>query len=392
MSSVIKLSKQDVAKALIHYQFRAAKDQWEVYERLQSIQFDPIAPIGCNHDLVLHSRLQDYKIGDWETLAYHERKVYDGWDKQASLVPLEGWPLRRLIHQIHRQGFEKKIFEDHQHAVEAILKEITERGPMMPRDFDFQERKAEWKSHWYSPSVTKQTLRALWHSGLVMTVGRKNGQHLYDLTERAVPSHLYNQPLLSKQESLRQLALERHRAVGIIRPNASAEMWSYQIMFYDRKEILSDLVGSGDLIPVEVEGVKANATSEFLGFLDMPALEPRCIFVAPLDQFMWDRKMIAHLFGFDYTWEIYVPESKRKWGYYVLPILFGNSLVARVEFYCRKGVLEMKCWHWEPGEVGAEFFAEFEHSLKRLMTYCSATTVEVAENVDPKIRDIAQAI
>lgn len=392
MSSAIKLSKQDVAKALVHYQFRTAKNQWEVYERLQSIQFDPIAPVGCNHDLVLNARLQDYKIGDWEKLAYQERRVYDGWDKQASLVPLEGWPLRRLIHQIHRKNFEKKIFEDHKHAVEAILEEIAERGPMMPRDFDFQERKAEWKSHWYSPSVTKQTLRALWHSGLIMTVGRKNGQHLYDLTERAIPSHLYNQPLLGKQESLRQLALERHRAVGIIRPNASAEMWSYQVMFYDRKEVLSDLVGSGDIIPVEVEGVKANATSEFLSFLDEPAMEPRCIFVAPLDQFMWDRKMIAHLFGFDYTWEIYVPEAKRKWGYYVLPILFGNSLVARVEFYCRKGVLEMKCWHWEPCEVGTEFFPEFERSLRSLMTYCSATMVEVTDSVDPKIREIAQAI
>jgi uncharacterized protein YcaQ len=392
MSAPVKLSKQDVAKALVHYQFRPAADQWEVYQRLQSIQFDPISPVGCNHDLVLNARLPDYKIGDWEKLAYQERRVYDGWDKQASLVPLDGWPLRRYIHSLHRRNYDKKIFEDHKHAVDAILKEITERGPMMPRDFDFQERRAEWKSHWYSPNVTKQTLRALWHSGLVMTVGRKNGQHLYDLTERAVPPHLYHQPLLNKQESLRQLGIERHKAVGIIRPSASAEMWSYQVMFYDRKEMLADLVERGEIVPVEVDGVKANATPEFLTYLDKPALSPRCIFVAPLDQFMWDRKMIAHLFGFDYVWEIYVPEAKRKWGYYVLPILFGNSLVARVEFYCRQGLLEMRCWHWQTDGSSAEFLVELERSLRDFMSYCSASRIEVAEGIDSRIRDLVKAI
>jgi hypothetical protein len=154
---------------------------------------------------------------------------------------------------------------------------------------------------------------------------------------------------------------------------------------------MAELVQKGEIVPVDVEGVKAHATPHFLSLLDQPPLEPRVAFIAPLDQFMWDRKMIAHIFGFDYVWEIYVPEAKRRWGYYVLPVLFGNALVARAEFWCRKGVLELRRWHFEPGDPGRMFFSEFERSLGEFMTYCSATRIGVEEDIDPKIRDQAQA-
>src|SRR5436190_17801839 len=98
--------------------------------------------------------------------------------------------------------------------------------------------------------------------------------------------------------------------------------------------------------------MQAHATPALFALLDQPSLKPRVVFVAPLDQFMWDRKMIAHLFNFDYTWEIYTPEAKRKWGYYVLPVLFGDALVARAEFWARDGILELREWHFEDGDPG----------------------------------------
>jgi len=113
------------------------------------------------------------------------------------------------------------------------------------------------------------------------------------------------------------------------------------------------------------------------------------VFVAPLDPFIWDRKMIAHLFGFDYVWEIYVPEARRRWGYYVLPVLFGDALVARAEFWCREGVLELRRWHFEPGDLGPVFFRELERSLAEFMQYCSAARIVVQANIDPRIRDLA---
>jgi hypothetical protein len=392
MSGTIKLTRSDVRRTLVRHHFAPCAEEATAFDRLRSVQFDPLAPVGCNHDLVLQARVPGYRVGNWRKIAYEDRQVYDGWDKMASLVPFEGWPLRRHIYTVHRRWFEQKIFEDHKEAVDLILQEIADRGPLMPKECEFQQRRDEWKGSWFGPSVTKQVLRALWHSGLIMTSGRKSGQHVYDLTERVVPSHLLNQPHLEAKDAVRELVLERHRAMGILRPSASSEVWSAQVLSYGKRDAIAELVHRGEILPVEVEGVKAHATPDFLALLDQPSLEPRVVFLAPLDQFMWDRKMIAHLFGFDYIWEVYVPEAKRRWGYYVLPILFGDVLVARAEFWCRAGVLELRRWHFEPEGPTSEFFHALERALREFMHYCSAARIVVQEDIDPRIRDLAQTL
>ncbi|HLO97658.1 MAG TPA: crosslink repair DNA glycosylase YcaQ family protein, partial [Fimbriimonas sp.] len=359
----------------------------DAFERLRSIQFDPIAPVGCNHDLVLQARVPSYKIGDWESLAYQDRHVYDGWDKQASLVPFSGWPLRRFIYDLHRKSFETKIFEGYKDGVAKVLEEITVNGPMMPRDFEFQARKEEWKDSWLGPSVTKQILRALWHAGLVMTSGRKAGQHQYDLTERVVPQSLRDEPLLDVKEAKLQLALDRYKAMGLVRPNSPPEVWSMSILSYDKKHLVEGLAARGETVEVDVEGMRAHATPGFLKLLDQPSIDRRIVFIAPLDPFMWDRKMTEAIFGFEYTWEIYMPEHKRRWGYYVLPILFGDELVARVEFWARKGVLEIRKWHFEPNGASSEFLNALPEALMNVMRYCSANQIIVAEGVNSPIPD-----
>ena len=359
----------------------------EAYERLRSIQFDPIAPVGCNHDLVLQARVPGYKIGDWQRPVYEDRLVYDGWDKQASLVPMAGWPVRRVLHERHKQRRFQHIFADYPDAIDAILKELAERGPLLPREFRFQERKEEWKGSWHGPNLSKQVLRALWHSGQVMTAGRRNGHHVYDLTSRVVPAHLFNQPVLPDMDAMRELVLERHRATGLLRPTASYEVWSY--MYSPERAVhLKELMSRGEIVSVDVEGMKAYATPLFLSLLDQPSLEPRIVFIAPLDQFLWDRKLTAGVFGFDYVWEIYTPEAKRRWGYYVLPVLFGDALVARAEFHCRGGVLELREWHFEDSDLDPAFWSALERAIKEFMGYCSATSMSVREHIYSKVRDL----
>ncbi len=391
MSGEVQLSKSDVRRAMVRHHFAESDAVPTAFERLRSIQFDPIAPVGCNHDLVLQARVPGYRIGDWQKTAYDDRVLYDGWDKQASLIPFEGWPVRRFIYGEHRKNFEKKIFEDHCGAVEAILKEIEDRGPLMPRDCESHGRREDWVGSWHGAGVTKQVLRALWHSGILMTAGRNNGQHQYDLTERVVPQRLRDTPQVSKEEGIREVVLERHRAVGIIRPAAPYEIWAVPAIYYVKRVAIAELVARGEVVPVDVEGMKANATPEFLRHLELPSLEKRVVFVAPLDQFMWDRKLIKHVFGFDYVWEIYVPEAKRRWGYYVLPILYGEELVGRVEFWCRDGVLEVRKWHAE-GDLDIEFWSAFEVALRKFMGYCSATKVVVTEKKEKKLGEIARLV
>lgn len=385
---MIELSKSDARRALVRRHFSICSGQVEAFERVRSIQFDPISPVGCNHDLVLQARVADYQIGDWEKTAYTDRLIYDGWDKQASLIPYDGWAVRRVFHDWADNS--KQFLLEHAEAAATILKEIEEVGPMQPKDFEFQERREGWKGSWYGASLTKNVLRRLWNTGKVMTAGRRKGQHLYDLTERVVPVQFLAEPRLSEEESIREIVMERHRAMGILRQNAPPEIWASKIYLAAvRGQAIRELVDLGEIRAVNVEGMKLHASPAFLEELDRPSLEPRVVFVAPLDPFMWDRKMIAHLFGFDYVWEIYVPEAKRKWGYYVLPILFGDAFVGRAEFWARKGRLEIRRWHWE-SEPAAAFWPALEEALRRFMAYCGATCVEVESGLDPRVASMVE--
>ncbi|RYG21589.1 winged helix-turn-helix domain-containing protein [bacterium] len=379
MAGPIKLTKVDARRALVRHHFDPAPTLSEAFHRLGSVQFDPIAPVGCNHDLVLQARVPDYRIGDWERAAYRDRAIYDGWDKQASLIPFEGWPWRRIFH--HWQGVHAdKLFAEHGDLAEAILREIEVRGPLMPKDSEFR-RRVETTHSWHSPNLAKQVLRALWHTGKVMTSDRKAGQHVYDLTERVVPAHLLQQPVMSEEEAVRTLVYERHRAVGLLRFSAPYEVWSYSVYAGPRAEAIKSLIDEGHLVEVDVEGVRAHATPAFLAHLDKPPLDPRVIFVGPLDQILWDRKMIQHAFGFDYSWEIYTPEAKRRWGYYVLPVLYGDAFAARAEFYARNGVLEVRRWIDE-SKIPKPALRK---ALKDLMRYSSTQEIRLAEGVSGAI-------
>src|SRR5689334_15440560 len=128
---------------MVNHHFRQA-DLHSTLKRLRSVQFDPLSPAGCNHDLVLQSRVPGYKIDDWKSAAYQDRLVYDGWDKMASLVLTESWPVRRVYHGWYDEWFQKFV-KEHKDAVKAVLKELGERGPLLPGQFSFQRRVDDWK-------------------------------------------------------------------------------------------------------------------------------------------------------------------------------------------------------------------------------------------------------
>ncbi len=376
----MQLSKNDAARSLSAYHFDKQDNIVGVMTKLRSVQFDPLSPIGCNHDLVFQARIKNYLIDDWKIATYSNRQIYDGWDKQASLVTADGWPLRRIFHQWHKRWWER-IFEGHPEAVQAILAELKENGPMLPRQFKFQLRRDDWTGSWHGASVTKQTLRALWHSGQIMTANRQGSNHIYDLTERVVASEYINQPLLSEEEAIRGILLDRHQTMGIVRPNAQAEVWSIWSPAAVRNQILKELVNEGMLTEVDIEGTKVHAHPDFLKHLETK-VNPKVTFIAPLDPFIWDRKMIAHIFGFDYIWEVYTHVSKRKWGYYFLPFLFGDKLVGRIEFYARNGILEVRQLHWEPGfSRSVKFRNAFTKSMNALMTYSASTTLSMESHL-----------
>ena len=388
---VISLSKQDARLLLSSHHFQELSLA-NVFKHLGSVQFDPLNPVGRNHDLVLQARVPNYRVDDWQSLAYQDRFIYDSWDKQASLVLMQDWPLRRIYHRWHEAIWRKKILKPHQETIAVVLDELRERGPLTSTEFEHQPHVKTWEGSWYGPKLTKNVLRALWHTGQVVTHSRKKGHHVYDLTERVIPADLLSAKVPSEQESLEWLVKLRHRAVGLLRPNASWEVWSLDIKAAERKRVLADLVNKGELLPVEVEGVLFHALPEVLESLDSIKPIDRMIFIAPLDQLVWDRKAVAHLFDFDYIWEVYKPEKDRRWGYYVLPVLYKDKLAARFDSRFKEGVWNLYKWHWEADVTpDADMLAALEKAVSSFKTYLGAEKVKLPRGMDKATKDAWRA-
>ncbi len=383
------LLKADARRLLASYHFTPT-DIPGALDRLGSVQFDPLKPVGCNHDLVLQARVPGYRVGDWEPAAYQERLIYDAWDKQACLVRMKDWPKRRIYHRWHGRPW-CELFEQHAEAVDAILDELRERGPLRSTAFNYQVHKPEWQGSWYGPKLTKHVLRALWDTGRIVTHHRRKGHHVYDLSERVIPPELYFAEPLSERESSRWLILLRHQAVGLLRPGANQELWSLWVSAAERRVLIGELVQEGGLVPVEVDGKLYHALPEALSRLDSPPLKPQVRFLAPLDQLLWDRQAVRDLFDFDYVWEVYKPETARKWGYYVLPVMYGDRLVGRIDSKLEQGTWEVKGWWWEEGaNVNAGLLEGLEQAVAAFMRYLAAERVKVARSVDRRVRGVLE--
>jgi uncharacterized protein YcaQ len=194
-------------------------------------------------------------------------------------------------------------------------------------------------------------LEALFEAGVIGLARREGNRRYFDLVERLFPAELLAQRPDEREQQLHKL-LSRYRAHGLLGEGGKAELW-YGIAkarpapddppgTVTRQALRAELVASGALVPVAVEGVRGTRyvlgeeveslqAAEAEVATDQPLTDPGVVFLAPLDSFVWDRDLLRSLFGFDYVWEVYTPQAKRRWGYYVLPVLFGDRLVGRIE-------------------------------------------------------------
>ena len=385
---MLKLTKQDARRLLVAHHFQPTSLAG-AFERLGSVQYDPLNPVGRNHDLVLQARVPDYSIGDWRELAYQKRFLYDAWDKQASLVLMRDYPLRRIYYDWHATRWREAILDRYPEAVEKVLEELRERGPLSSTDVHFQKHHKQWEGSWYGPKLTKNVLRALWHTGQIHTCKRRNGKHIYDLAERVIPATLYKADPLPEKQSIEWLLELRHQAVGLMRPNAGTAVWSLGISPPARRLHLQKLVQRGVLVPVDIEGVVFHALPRTLECLDEKGKsdQHQMRFVAPLDQLMWDRPAIAHLFDFDYVWEVYKPKKLRRWGYYVLPVMLGNRFVARIDSSMSHSIWTVHKWYWEDGgESTPDVLVELEQAVKRFRCYLGAEALKLPRGLSQQLR------
>ncbi|MGH2448027.1 MAG: DNA glycosylase AlkZ-like family protein [Chloroflexota bacterium] len=344
----LALSAAEARRFLVNYHFHP-QTVAAVFDHLGSVQYDPLNPVGQNHDLVLQSRVPDYQVGDWTRYAYEQRRAYDAWDKQACLVPMADWPLRALGRRHYRTWHDRDVLREHPAAVADTLAELDRRGPLSSLDFSDKASMSDGHS-WLGPTRIKRILRALSAEGILVTHHRQGARHYYDRPERVIPPQYFQSgPLTDLEAYHRWIVSRRSQSAGILRPGADQSVWSSCGDKLSRQKAIAELVEGGELIEARI-GEKRNVCylpAAAQSFLQLEEAAPKVRFLAPLDNLLWDRRLVADVFGFDYVWEVYKPESARRWGYYVIPVMYSDRFVARFESRLQDGDWVISGWWWE---------------------------------------------
>jgi len=363
-----------------------------VIERLGSLQFDPLEVPGArNHDLVLHARIAGHRR-DWcDRWLYGpatDRRLIELYNKSLNILPIAELPYFRFAWERWRDDLESGVLREHAELVTTILERIERDGQLSTDAFrDIEHRVAWW---WDNDGATdtraaKAVMEALFVIGRLGIARREGSRRHYDLIERLVPSELLA-TVADVHEQHRHRLLSRHRGVGLMAVGGAGELVSGTGSAAERAEITAALIADGVLVPVAVEGERAvrHVLAEELPILEATAAagaaSPSVSFLAPLDPLLWDRRLIKSLFDFDYTWEVYTPAAKRRFGYYALPILFGDRLVGRIEPRLTRGdaVLRISGIWFEDGFAPMQepdFVAALRNALEAYRRFVGARSV-----------------
>jgi uncharacterized protein YcaQ len=303
----------------------------DVFRKLGSIQFDPIAVAGRNHDLVLHARVADYDPA-WCELLYERREIFEATNKAMSFVPTSEFPWFR--HVMGRKGprFHAAALADNAEVAEKVLQRISAEGPLSSADF---EREAGRTKNWFGmpENAVRSVLEAYTVTGVIGLARREGNVRYYDLIERLLPAEVVAQEV-PEREQQRHKMLSRYRTHGLLGVGGAPNAFDRIGPPAQRNELRKELVESGALMPVDVEGTRRKrlVLTEELALLQAPPEPTTSVaFIAPFDSLLWDTALLASLFDFEYVWEGFFPPAKRRWGYYVLPIVFGDRFVGRIE-------------------------------------------------------------
>jgi uncharacterized protein YcaQ len=353
----------------------------EVIRRLGSIQFDPIAVAGRNHDLMLHARVAGYEPA-WCDELYDRRAIFEATNKALSFVPVEEFPWFR--HAMGRKGprFHDAALTENATVAAHVLERIRAEGPVSATDFASAPGATK---DWFGlpENAVRSVLEAYTVTGVVGLARRDGNLRYYDLIERLLPPDVLAQDV-PEREQIRHKLLSRYRAHGLLGPGGAGGTFARIADPPERNELRKELVERAALVPVEVEGVRGTrlVLAEELELLESPAEPlPSVAFIAPFDSLLWDTALLASLFGFAFVWEGFFPPARRRWGYYVLPILFGDRLVGRLEPRIdreRRRVEVLGLW-WEDGfspRRAGGFVDAMRDALRAYLRFAGADRLE----------------
>ena len=363
----------------------------EVFRRLGSIQFDPLAVAGRTHDLVLHARVAGYDPS-WCELLYERREIFEAFNKGLSFVLTTEIPWYRG--SLSRNA--PRLLAEHAAVAEHVLERIRADGPLSTLDF---ERTRGETIDWFGvpTNTVRAVLEAYVVTGVLGLARRDGNRRYYDLVERLLPAEVLadSVPL---REQLRHRLLSRYRAHGLLGVGGGGDIFGgigpakpdpRLPEAPGRTALREELIADGDLVPVEVEGVngKRFVLEDEVGLLEAPPEPPPSVaFLPPFDALVWDRALLGSLFEFDYVWELFLPPAKRRWGWYVLPMLFRDRLVGRIEPRIDRagGQVQVIDLWWEDGFAPRRsegFVDAMRAALGAYLRFAGATRLEWAPHL-----------
>jgi uncharacterized protein YcaQ len=356
----------------------------DVARALRCLQVDPTSVVARSHLLVLWSRLGRFEPADLEGLVYDERRLFEYWAHEASLVLAEDLPLHRWMMRRWSGGDRRREWWDLNAEFRAyLLGRLRADGPLPLRELE-DRSVAPWLSiGWTGSRHVSRMLDLMWVHGHVGIRGRAGGQRLWDLMERCLPPDAPDEEL-DEPEVTRRAALLALRALGVARaPHIRMHFTRYR--YPGLPAALTALRDEGAIEPVEIEGLRGEwfvraEDAETLAALASDSFRGRTVLLSPFDNLLCDRGRTEELFGFSHRLEIYTPKPKRRWGYFVLPILHGDRLIGRADLRVdrKAGRLVAPAIHREDGAPRGKTIARaVRRQLDALAAWQGAREVEI---------------
>ncbi|MGY1692937.1 winged helix-turn-helix domain-containing protein [Geodermatophilus sp. SYSU D01105] len=350
--------------------------------RLAVVQIDSVNVLSRAHYLPAFSRFGPYPRAAIDALAGRRRELFEYWAHEASFLPVRLHPYlrwRMAAAEEHAWGSMVRIQRERPGYVAEVLDRVREGGPL--KASDLAEPRPDRPGSMWNWHAGKVALEWLFYTGVLTTRGRTTAfERVYDLTERVLPAAVLQTPTPEPAEAVRELVRTAARALGVATERDLRDY--FRLKPAPTRAAIGELTDAGELLPVEVAGWGAPA------FLHPEARRPRWIraraLLSPFDSLVWERPRVERIFGFRYRLEIYTPAAKRVHGYYVLPFLLGDRLVARVDLKADRqaGVLRVQSAFAEEGVDRAEVAVALAAELALMAGWLELGSVTVAERGD----------
>ena len=335
------LSKQGL---LGRYRFAGKNGAYQYVRQAGCIQYDPVDVCGKNAELTLQSRVKGFTKQTLADLLYRDRRLVDYSDKELSIWPAEDWPYfssYREQSRLHGASF-PGIPELEERAVAYIREHGPVSSDTLPLEGTiFWHSSMHWSGNWHGQSqAARSVLEQLYTDGTLIIHHKSGSRKFYDLADRHLSPALLAAPNPCPDEAsfIQWRVRRRVGAVGLLWNRRSDAWLGVAMNGEQRDQAFEALEQAGSIVPVQAAEIRSPL---YMLTDDLPLMEavmagaadrkPRLEFLAPLDPMLWDRKLIEALWDYQYSWEIYTPAAKRKYGYYVLPMLFGERFVGRIE-------------------------------------------------------------